>query len=79
MEEKVYKYASKEEQLIRANHVLMTGYLVFYGSLLLMLWTSVGLKERSVGLAGLITILVAISAVTTVLGAKMAPKSKKLR
>lgn len=79
MEEKVYKYASKEEQLIRANHVLMVGYMVFYGTLLIMLWTSVGLGERSVGLAGLITILVLISAVSIILGAKFAPKSKKLR
>ena len=79
MEEKVYKYASKEEQMKRANHFLVIGYIVFYAAMLLMLWNSVLMKMRSVGFAGLVSVVVMIFLVGTVVAGKMVPMSKRLR
>ena len=79
MEEKVYKYASKEEQIKRANHFLIIGYMVFYAAMLLMLWSSVLMKMRSVGFAGLVSVIVIIFLIGTVVAGRMAPMSKRLR
>lgn len=58
---KKYKYATKEEQLIRANRFMLVGYTMFAVMVLVLVWHAATRGIRTLGYSMLITII-AISA-----------------
>lgn len=79
MEKKEFRFADKEQQLIRANRFMALANTTYYLYVMVMLVISVMQGVRSVGFAGLIAVLVAIAIATTWLVFKRNPKSTKMR
>ncbi|MBQ9120239.1 MAG: hypothetical protein IJY09_09350 [Lachnospiraceae bacterium] len=77
--EKKYLYASKEEQIRRANRFLTIGFIVFYLFVEILVWVAVGRGMRTAGYAGAITVVVVlIIAINTVMRKKN-PYSARIR
>ena len=77
--QKVFLFADKASQLKRANRFLATGYLFYYIYVIALVWISVTTTERTLGYAGLITVISVISMVVILLVIKKKPDSDKLR
>lgn len=79
MEKKVFLYADKEQQLIRANKCMVLANTVYYLYVMVMLAISVMQGVRSTGFAGLIATMVLIALTVTWIVFKRNPKSIKMK
>lgn len=50
-----FKYADQEEQLKRANRFLVSGYLIFYAILMIIMWACYFVGIRSKGLTMMVS------------------------
>lgn len=72
IKEKQYRYAEKREQLKKANTFLTLGYLVFYLTMLIVVWIATFRGVRTLGYSLLLTAIVVIAlSVTRVMDFKM--------
>lgn len=74
-----FRYADKEEQLKRANHFLIVGYMVFFALVTVIMWVFCALHVRSVGLAGMMTILLAVATIVLLILGRKLQNSPKLK
>ena len=76
---KEFRYADKEQQLIRANKCMALANTAYYLYVMVMLAISVMQGVRSTGFAGLIAVMVLIALTMTWLVFKRNPKSTKMK
>lgn len=74
-----FRYADRMEQLKRANRFLVLGYMIFFAMILAIMWSFYFLGVRSIGLTGLMTIIVVVSALAIVLFNVRLKASTKLK
>ncbi len=74
-----FKYADQEEQLKRSNRFLVSGYLIFYAILMIIMWVCYFVGIRSKGLTILVTGFVAISFIAIFLLSRKFLTSPKLK
>lgn len=79
VQEKKYAYATKEEQMKRANGFLTFGYLIYYAVYLIIMWLSVASGEQSPGSIGVVTALIVATIASNLIIQKMNPQSKIMR
>ena len=77
--ENEFKFASKEEQLKRANAFLVLGYLIFFAVILAIMWVFLAMGIRSMGLTMIITVMVVLFAVILLVLSKVMGASPKLK
>ena len=58
-----FKYADQEEQLKRANRFLVSGYLIFYAILMIIMWACYFVGIRSKGLTMMVSGIVLVSCI----------------
>lgn len=77
--DKYYRFADKQQQIIRANRFLVTVYLVFYGLIMILVWLSMLGGVQKIGFSITVTIMALIAEVSLVLGRRRKPASNRLR
>lgn len=77
--EKKYLYATKDEQIKRANHLLILGYLTFYMALMVVVLVAYFRGIRSAGFSGLIFAMILITLVGKLLLYRKNQGSTKIR
>lgn len=79
MEQNQFKFASKEEQLKRANSFLVLGFIVFYIVMIAFNWSFYIKGDRSIGFSVMLTVIISIViAINSALG-KLLQASSKLK
>lgn len=74
-----FKYADQEEQLKRANHFLVSGYLIFYAILMIIMWACYFVGIRSKGLTMMVSGIVLVSCIAICLLSRKFLTSQKLK
>lgn len=74
-----FKYADQEEQLKRANRFLVSGYLIFYAILMIIMWACYFVGIRSKGLTMMVSGIVLVSCIAIFLLSRKFLTSKKLK
>lgn len=73
------KYADQEEQLKRANRFLVSGYLIFYAILMIIMWACYFVGIRSKGLTMMVSGIVLVSCIAIFLLSRKFLTSQKLK
>lgn len=76
---KEFTYSDKTAQLKRANRFLILGYMVFFGMVLVMMWSFCAMGIRSIGLTSVLTMITLISAAVLSILARKLIDSPKLK
>lgn len=74
-----FKYADQEEQLKRANRFLVSGYLIFYAILMIIMWACYFVGIRSKGLTMMVSGIVLVSCIAIFLLSRKFLTSQKLK
>lgn len=74
-----FKYADQEEQLKRANRFLVSGYLIFYAILMIIMWACYFVGIRSKGLTMMVSGIVLVSCIAICLLSRKFLTSQKLK
>lgn len=74
-----FKYADQEEQLKRANRFLVSGYLIFYAILMIIMWACYFVGIRSKGLTIMVSGIVLVSCIAIFLLSRKFLPSQKLK
>ncbi len=74
-----FKYADQEEQLKRANRFLVSGYLIFYAILMIIMWACYFVGIRSKGLTMMVSGIVLVSCIAIFLLSRKFLISQKLK
>lgn len=74
-----FKYADQEEQLKRANRFLVSGYLIFYTILMIIMWACYFVGIRSKGLTMMVSGIVLVSCIAICLLSRKFLTSQKLK
>ena len=74
-----FKYADQEEQLKRANRFLVSGYLIFYAILMILMWACYFVGIRSKGLTMMVSGIVLVSCIAIFLLSRKFLTSQKLK
>lgn len=74
-----FKYADQEEQLKRANRFLVSGYLIFYAILMIIMWACYFVGIRSKGLTMMVSGTVLVSCIAICLLSRKFLTSQKLK
>ena len=74
-----FKYADQEEQLKRANRGLVSGYLIFYAILMIIMWACYFVGIRSKGLTMMVSGIVLVSCIAIFLLSRKFLTSQKLK
>ena len=74
-----FKYADQEEQLKRANRFLVSGYLIFYAILMIIMWACYFVGIRSKGLTMMVSGIVLVSCIAIFLLYRKFLTSQKLK
>lgn len=74
-----FKYADQEEQLKRANRFLVSGYLIFYAILMIIMWACYFVGIRSKGLTIMVSGIVLVSCIAIFLLSRKFLTSQKLK
>ena len=74
-----FKYADQEEQLKRANRFLVSGYLIFYAILMIIMWACYFVGIRSKGLTMMVSGIVLLSCIAIFLLSRKFLTSQKLK
>lgn len=74
-----FKYADQEEQLKRANRFLVSGYLIFYAILMIIMWACYFVGIRSKGLTMMVSGIVLVSCIAIFLLSRKFFTSQKLK
>lgn len=74
-----FKYADQEEQLKRANRFLVSGYLIFYAILMIIMWACYFVGIRSKGLTMMASGIVLVSCIAIFLLSRKFLTSQKLK
>ena len=74
-----FKYADQEEQLKRANRFLVSGYLIFYAILMIIMWACYFVGIRSKGLTMMVSGIVLGSCIAIFLLSRKFLTSQKLK
>ena len=74
-----FKYADQEEQLKRANRFLVSGYLIFYAILMIIMWACCFVGIRSKGLTMMVSGIVLVSCIAIFLLSRKFLTSQKLK
>ena len=74
-----FKYADQEEQLKRANRFLVSGYLIFYAILMIIMWACYFVGIRSKGLTMMVSGIVLVSCIAIFLLSRKFLTSQKLQ
>ena len=74
-----FKYAYQEEQLKRANRFLVSGYLIFYAILMIIMWACYFVGIRSKGLTMMVSGIVLVSCIAIFLLSRKFLTSQKLK
>lgn len=74
-----FKYADQEEQLKRANRFLVSGYLIFYAILMIIMWACYFVGIRSKGLTMMVSGIVLVSCIALFLLSRKFLTSQKLK
>lgn len=74
-----FKYADQEEQLKRANRFLVSGYLIFYAILTIIMWACYFVGIRSKGLTMMVSGIVLVSCIAIFLLSRKFLTSQKLK
>ena len=74
-----FKYADQEEQLKRANRFLVSGYLIFYAILMIIMWACYFVGIRSKGLTMMVSGIVLVSCIAIFLLSRKFLTSRKLK
>ena len=74
-----FRYADQEEQLKRANRFLVSGYLIFYAILMIIMWACYFVGIRSKGLTMMVSGIVLVSFVAIFLLSRKFLTSQKLK
>ncbi len=74
-----FKYADQEEQLKRANRFLVSGYLIFYAILMIIMWACYFVGIRSNGLTMMVSGIVLVSCIAIFLLSRKFLTSQKLK
>lgn len=74
-----FKYADQEEQLKRANRFLVSGYLIFYAILMIIMWACYFVGIRSKGLTMMVSSIVLVSCIAICLLSRKFLTSQKLK
>lgn len=74
-----FKYADQEEQLKRANRFLVSGYLIFYAILMIIMWACYFVGIRSKGLTMMVSGIVMVSCIAIFLLSRKFLTSQKLK
>ena len=74
-----FKYADQEEQLKRANRFLVSGYLIFYAILMIIMWACYFVGIRSKGLTMMVSGIVLVSCIAIFLLSSKFLTSQKLK
>lgn len=76
---KKYLYASKDEQMKRANRFLTIGFIVFYAFVLLLVWVGVARQTQTVGQAAIVTVIIMASVAFNLIMRRTNPSSIQIR
>lgn len=76
---KYYQFADKTEQIKRANKFLVSGYMVYYLAILVIIWVSCLRGIRSVEFSGMLSVVTLISALVPFLVEKKKSAVNRLR
>lgn len=74
-----FKYADQEEQLKRANRFWVSGYLIFYAILMIIMWACYFVGIRSKGLTMMVSGIVLVSCIAICLLSRKFLTSQKLK
>ena len=74
-----FKYADQEEQLKRANRFLVSGYLIFYAILMIIMWACYFVGIRSKGLTMMVSGIVLVSCIAICLLSRKFLTCQKLK
>lgn len=74
-----FKYADQEEQLKRANRFLVSGYIIFYAILMIIMWACYFVGIRSKGLTMMVSGIVLVSCIAIFLLSRKFLTSQKLK
>ena len=74
-----FKYADQEEQLKSANRFLVSGYLIFYAILMIIMWACYFVGIRSKGLTMMVSGIVLVSCIAIFLLSRKFLTSQKLK
>ena len=74
-----FKYADQEEQLKRANRFWVSGYLIFYAILMIIMWACYFVGIRSKGLTMMVSGIVLVSCIAIFLLSRKFLTSQKLK
>lgn len=74
-----FKYADQEEQLKRANRFLVSGYLIFYAILMIIMWACYFVGIRSKGLTMMVSGIVLVSCIAICLLSRKFLTSQKFK
>lgn len=74
-----FKYADQEEQLKRANRFLVSGYLIFYAILMIIMWACYFVGIRSKGLTMMVSGIVLVSCIAIFLLSRKFLTSQKIK
>ena len=74
-----FKYADQEEQLKRANRFLVSGYLIFYAILMIIMWACYFVGIRSKGLTMIVSGIVLVSCIAIFLLSRKFLTSQNLK
>lgn len=74
-----FKYADQAEQLKRANRFLVSGYLIFYAILMIIMWACYFVGIRSKGLTMMVSGIVLVSCIAIFLLSRKFLTSQKLK
>lgn len=74
-----FKFADQEEQLKRANRFLVSGYLIFYAILMIIMWACYFVGIRSKGLTMMVSGIVLVSCIAIFLLSRKFLTSQKLK
>ena len=61
--DKMYRYAAKEEQLRRANRFALIGYILFYAIALVTMWIACSMGKQTMQMSLAITAVVIVSCI----------------
>ena len=76
---KYYQFADKTEQIKRANKFLVSGYMVYYLAILVIIWVSCLRGIRSVDFSVMLSVVTVISAIVPLLVGKKKSAVNRLR
>ena len=76
---KYYRYADKTEQIKRANKFLVSGYTIYYLTILVIIWVSCLTRIRSVDFSVMLSVVTVISAIVPLLVGKKKSAVNRLR